>query len=61
MEKDGLLERKVDPEDRRNNRIYRTAKANALWDGMFNLAMMVRQSSLKDIPENEIQITKNVF
>lgn len=61
MEKDGLLERKADPEDRRINRIYRTDKANALWDGMFNCAMRVRQSSLKAIPENEIQITKNVL
>jgi MarR family transcriptional regulator for hemolysin len=34
MEKEGLLVRKVDPNDRRNNRIYRTEKADALWNSM---------------------------
>ena len=58
MEKDGLLERKVDPEDRRNNRIYRTGKANALWDGMFNCAMRVRQSSLKTFRRMKFRLLK---
>ena len=61
MEKDGLVERKVDPDDRRNNRIYRTQKAEALWDDMFTCAVKVRQLSLKDIAENEIQVTRNVL
>jgi MarR family transcriptional regulator, transcriptional regulator for hemolysin len=61
MEKDGLVIRKVDSADRRNNRIYRTEKADALWDEMFNCAMRVRQSSVKNITDNEIQITKNAL
>jgi MarR family transcriptional regulator for hemolysin len=61
MEKDDLVIRKVDPSDRRNNKIYRTEKANELWNEMLKCAVKVRQVSLKDIPEENINITKNVL
>jgi MarR family transcriptional regulator for hemolysin len=61
MEQDDLVVRKVDPSDRRNNRIYRTEKANELWNEMVKCAAKVRQVSLKDIPEENINITKNVL
>jgi MarR family transcriptional regulator, transcriptional regulator for hemolysin len=61
MEKDNLVVRKVDPSDRRNNRIYRTEKADELWDKMVKCAAKIRQVSLKDIPEENIYITKNVL
>ena len=61
MEKDELVVRKIDPYDRRNNRIYRTEKANELWNEMVKCATKIRQVSLKDIPEENIYITKNVL
>lgn len=61
MEKDELVVRKIDPYDRRNNRIYRTEKANELWNAMVKCAAKIRQVSLKDIPEENINITKNVL
>jgi MarR family transcriptional regulator, transcriptional regulator for hemolysin len=61
MEKDGLLVRKVDSSDRRNNRIYRTEKADALWDRMVECATKVRQVSVKDISEENILIMRNVL
>jgi MarR family transcriptional regulator, transcriptional regulator for hemolysin len=61
MEKDDLVIRKVDPSDRRNNKIYRTEKANELWNEMLKCATKVRQVSLKDIPEVNIGITKKVL
>ena len=61
MEQDDLVVRKVDPSDRRNNRIYRTEKANELWNEMVKCAAKIRQVSLKDIPEENINITKNVL
>jgi MarR family transcriptional regulator for hemolysin len=61
MEKDELVVRKIDPYDRRNNRIYRTEKANELWNAMVKCAAKIRQVSLKDIPEERINITKNVL
>ncbi|MDQ3976656.1 MAG: MarR family transcriptional regulator [Thermoproteota archaeon] len=61
MEKDDLVVRKVDPSDRRNNKIFRTEKANELWNEMLKCATKVRQVSLKDIPEVNIDITKKVL
>jgi MarR family transcriptional regulator for hemolysin len=55
MEKDELVVRKVDPSDRRNNRIYRTEKADALWDGMMQCASKVRQVSVKGISEADLK------
>ena len=61
MEKDDLVVRKVDPSDRRNNKIYRTEKANELWTEMLKCATKVRQVSLMDIPKVNIGITKKVL
>ena len=61
MEKDGLLVRKVDSVDRRINRIYRTDRADKLWDKMIECAFKIRQVSAKDIPEENINITKDVL
>ena len=61
MEKDDLVVRKVDPSDRRNNKIYRTENANKLWNEMLKCATKVRQVSLKDIPEVNIDVTKKVL
>jgi MarR family transcriptional regulator, transcriptional regulator for hemolysin len=61
MEKGGLLVRRVDSSDRRNNRIYRTEKADVLWDRMVECATKVRQASVKDISEENILIMRNVL
>jgi MarR family transcriptional regulator, transcriptional regulator for hemolysin len=61
MEKEGLIMRKVDPSDRRNNRIYRTEKADALWDRMMECASKVRQVAIKDIPEEDINVMRTVL
>jgi DNA-binding MarR family transcriptional regulator len=61
MEKGGLVIRKVDAGDRRNNRIYRTEKADALWDRMLECSFRIRQISVKDIPEQNIVIMRSVL
>lgn len=61
MEKEGLVIRKVDPIDRRNNRIYRTEKTDALWDRMLECSFRIRQISVKDIPEQNIAIMRDVL
>lgn len=61
MEKETLVVRKVDSDDRRNNRIYRTEKADALWDRMNECALKIRQISVKGIPEQDINIMRNVL
>ena len=61
MEEERLVVRKVDPADRRNNRIYRTEKADELWDKMLKCAQKIRQISVKDIPKQDINIMRNVL
>jgi MarR family transcriptional regulator for hemolysin len=61
MERDDLVVRKVDPSDRRNNKIYRTEKANESWNEMLKCAVKVRQVSLKGIPDENIDNAKNVL
>jgi MarR family transcriptional regulator, transcriptional regulator for hemolysin len=58
MEKEELVVRKVDPSDRRNNRIYRTEKADALWDRMMQCASKVRQVSVREISETDLNIMR---
>lgn len=57
MEKEGLLKRKPDSDDRRVNRIYLTQKADSLWEAMIECALRIRKSSLKNISESDIQTT----
>ena len=61
MEKEGLVVRKVDPSDRRNNRIYRTEKADTLWDSMMECASKVKQVAITDISEADINIMRTVL
>ncbi len=59
MEKDGLVVRKVDLADRRNNRIYRTDKAENLWPAMVDCALKMREISVRDIPSTHVTITRD--
>ena len=61
MEKDKLVVRKVDPADRRNNRIYRTERADALWDKMIQRVSSIREISLKGIPDQNVKVMKDVL
>jgi MarR family transcriptional regulator for hemolysin len=57
MEKEGLLKRKPDSNDRRINRIYLTPKADSLWESMIECALRIRKSSGRNISESDIQTT----
>ena len=61
MEEEGLVVRKVDSRDRRNNRIYRTDRADALWDKMVQCASDVKEISLKGIPDENIKILRDTL
>ena len=58
MEKQGFIIRQVDEADRRNNRIYRTDKSEALWDEMIECAIKIRKISVKDISEKHVAIMR---
>jgi MarR family transcriptional regulator for hemolysin len=61
MEKEELVIRRVDPSDRRNNRIYRTEKADALWGKMMHCALKVRQVSVNGISEEDLGTMRAVL
>jgi MarR family transcriptional regulator for hemolysin len=61
MEKEKLVVRKVDIADRRNNRIYRTERADDLWDKTVQCASNVKEISLKGIPDQNVKIMKDVL
>ena len=61
MEKDKLVVRKVDPADRRNNRIYRTEMADLQWHKMMECAVNIKEISLKGIPDESVKIMKDVL
>jgi len=61
MEKDKLVVKKVDPADRRNNRIYRTEMADLQWHKMMECVLNIKQISLKGIPDESVKIMKDVL
>ena len=61
LEKDGFVVRKVDKNDRRNNRIFLTKKSFDFLNSMISCGENIKQILLKDISDADISITKNTL
>jgi MarR family transcriptional regulator for hemolysin len=61
MEQDGLVQRKADSKDRRNNRIFLTEKSESTVDSIIGIIFQLRKTVYAGIPESEISSTKNVI
>jgi DNA-binding MarR family transcriptional regulator len=61
LESDGFVERRVDQNDRRNNRIYRTQKVDTVWDNTINCAIRILKLALANIPETRVIIMQEVL
>lgn len=61
MEKDGLVQRRVDKQDRRNNLVFLTKKSELLIDSIIDCVLHVRKVITKDIPAEQLEVTKNVL
>src|SRR5438132_14287497 len=61
MEKKGLVERKTDPKDRRNNKIFLTAKSASLVDPIIESIFRIRKIVYKNIPEKDLEFAKNIL
>jgi MarR family transcriptional regulator, transcriptional regulator for hemolysin len=61
LEKDGFVIRKVDKNDRRNNQIFLTEKTHSALDLMVNCAIKIKNTSLENISDYDISITKNTL
>ena len=61
MEKKGLVERRTDPKDRRNNNVFLTAKSESFVDPIIDIILRMRKIFFKNISENDLEFTKNVL
>jgi len=61
LQEQGIVLRKPDPNDRRNNLIFLTAKAEAKWESIIECALWLERISRKGISEEDLEITKNTL
>ena len=61
MEQAGLVERRADSKDRRNNRIYLTKKSESTIDSIIVIILQLRKIIYRGISEDEINTTRNVL
>jgi MarR family transcriptional regulator for hemolysin len=61
LQTDGFIERRVDRNDRRNNRIYRSNKTFEVWAATLECATQVLTIALAGLAEDKIQIMKEVL
>ena len=61
MEKNGLLERRLDPKDRRNNKIFLTKKSKALIAPVIDFILKFRKIITKNVSAKDLETTKEVL
>lgn len=61
MEQSGLVERKADSKDRRNNRIFLTKKSESTVDSIIMIILQLRKIIYNGISEDQISSIKNVL
>ncbi|MFZ1075962.1 MAG: MarR family transcriptional regulator [Nitrosotalea sp.] len=58
MEKNGLLERKPDPKDRRNNRLYLTKKSESIVDSIIEIVLQLRKMLYKGLSKDDLELMR---
>ncbi len=61
MVKNGLVKRVADSEDRRNNRILLTKKAESTVDSIIVIILQIRKMIYRGISESDINVTRSVL
>ena len=61
MEKKGLVERRTDSKDRRNNNVFLTAKSESFVDPIIQIILRMRKIFFKNISENDLEFTRNTL
>ena len=61
LQKAGFIERRVDRNDRRNNRIFRDKRTFEIWETTLECASKVLTIALAGLPDDNIQIMKEVL
>ena len=61
LEEQGIVIRKADHNDRRNNLIFLTDKSEIKWEMIIECALDLERSSLRGLSGEELEITKNTI
>lgn len=61
MVKEGFVERRQDPTDRRNNRIFLTGHSNKLWNAALATVLRVRDIALHGVSGVQLDTTKRAL
>ena len=61
MERSRLLERRPDPKDRRNNRIFLTKKSVSIVDSIVEIILAVRKAIYKGLSNEEIESSRIIL
>ena len=59
LEREGLLDRRQDPQDRRTNLIFLTEKSQPLMNRMHEIAVEAKEAALKNFNEGEREILRD--
>ena len=60
MERDGWLEKRPCGKDRRKNKLFPTAKAEAVWDRAAAICHEVREAAIQGVSEEELEVLRRV-
>ena len=61
MTRDGWIERRPDPHDRRKNRLSATARAEPVWEGVREVGLKMRAKALAGLSESEVADLKRML
>ena len=61
MEKKGLVERRTDSKDRRNNNVFLTATSEPFVDPIIEIILRMRKIFFKNILEDDLEFTRNTL
>jgi MarR family transcriptional regulator for hemolysin len=61
LEEQGIVIRRSDHHDRRNNMIFLTGKSEAKWELIIKCALDLEKASLQGLSEEELEITKRTL
>lgn len=61
MESTGLIERKADPNDRRNNRLFLTKKSESTLDSIIEIILQLRKKIYKGLSQGEEEVIRTAL